>query len=212
MPIRTSLGATVLLAASAVAQMMPPVRQPFPQLKQFLTLTDAQINALQANLEAEARAVADKQTRIFELHKEIAEETAKQRPDASAIGTRYVEIEMICRELRDRGDDLQKTNLAVLTPEQKAKLKTLEDAQKLWPTVMEAQSARLLTGGVAFPGNRIMAPGTATFMFGQTGTQWFDTSTFNTAVPMPIAGCSMPPMMIRQPMPISVGGGMGLRR
>ncbi len=70
--------------------------------------------------------------------------------DPNALGIRYAEIESICRDMKDRATEYKARNLGVLNPDQKAKLKVLDDAIALLPVISEAQYGNLL-GGVNPP-------------------------------------------------------------
>ena len=80
------------------------------------------------------------------MQTEISQETAKDALDPMALGVRYLEVELICRDITLRTVAIQKTNTEVLTDQQKAKLKTLDDAMKLAPVISDAQNAKLLAG------------------------------------------------------------------
>ena len=92
-----------------------------------------------------------KQTRISQLQTEIATETAKETLDPMALGTRYSEIETICRELRNQATAYQTKNTAILTDPQKAKLQVLQDAVKLAPVISDAQSGNLIGSSTYAP-------------------------------------------------------------
>ncbi|MBI4906032.1 MAG: hypothetical protein HY820_20530 [Acidobacteria bacterium] len=55
-----------------------------------------------------------------------------------------MEIELICRIIDSEAKALGEKNVALLTEAQKAKLKVLEDAMKLAPTIVNAQRVKLL--------------------------------------------------------------------
>lgn len=147
-------------AAGIFGQTTPlPIPAPRPgppliELKQYLTLTDAQYVQLFDNLDQSRRAVAGYQQRINQLRREIDIETERPNPDPMELGTRYAEIEHNCRAIANESKALREKNGGLLTDAQKAKLKTLDDARKLYPLISQAQSANLLEGGVtgASPG------------------------------------------------------------
>jgi hypothetical protein len=145
----------LLLSAAGVFGQTVPLPNPLPnpgppliELKQYLTLTDAQYVQLFDNMDQSRRTVAGYQQRISQLQNEIAIETARPNPDPMELGTRYAEIEQNCRAITNEGKALRDKNGGLLTDPQKAKLKTLEDALKLYPVISQAQSASLLEGGV----------------------------------------------------------------
>ncbi|MCC6362678.1 MAG: hypothetical protein IT165_04095 [Bryobacterales bacterium] len=149
----------ILAVAEIFAQTLPiPAPSPGPpliELKQYLSLTDAQYVQLFDNMDQSRRTVAGYQQRISQLQNEIAVETARTNPDPMELGTRYAEIEQNCRSIRNESKALRDKNGGLLTDPQKAKLKTLEEALKLYPIISEAQSASLLddsaSGGYPIP-------------------------------------------------------------
>ena len=66
---------------------------------------------------------------------EIAAETARENLDAMALGLRYLELEVNCREVTEAFGKLRTQNLALLNDSRKVKLKVLEDALKLSNTI-----------------------------------------------------------------------------
>ena len=93
-----------LFASSAEAQ---PGRwfDPLAQVKQFLQLSDSQLQTILSNNDEYNRWSFEKQARIRQVQSEIAEETARQPLDPSALGIRYAEVESICREMRTLTED-----------------------------------------------------------------------------------------------------------
>ncbi len=119
--------------------------EPFAVLRQFLNLTNDQYTKL-AQIQTDfGRLVESKRDRVGQVNFEINQETAKSSLDASALGVRYLELEVICREVVGASAALSKSSLAVLTDVQKVKLKQLEDAMNLGRAIAEAQSFSLLS-------------------------------------------------------------------
>ena len=178
--IRLSAALLLLLGCiSSQAQII--IRDPFPQpafqqVKAYLGLTDAQVSQIVLNLNDYGRLAAQRQQRMFQVQSEIQVETARSPLDPAALGIRYAEIESICRNVRDEGIAAQDRNLGVLTDAQKAKLKALDDAYKLFPIINEAQNAGLLA-----------PPGPYPAFEQQT---WFNTSAFR--LPVSLSGCQQP--------------------
>ena len=183
--------AAVLPVGSAWAQLPPIFFQPLAQIKQFLQLSDAQLQTILADNDDFNRFSADKQNRIRQVQTEIADETGKSPLDPNALGIRYAEIEGICREIKDKAATSQKQNLAVLSDVQKSRLNILSDALKLAPVISEAQYGNLIPYGFGFSSSN----GYAGFLLGGV------TSFAN--------GCSLPfpvtPIIIGQ-VPTSVSG------
>ncbi|MCC6389671.1 MAG: hypothetical protein IT167_03630 [Bryobacterales bacterium] len=143
----------LLLSAAGVFGQTVPIPgfalnpgPPLIELKQYLALTDAQYVQLFDNMDQSRRTVAGYQQRISQLQNEIAIETERPNPDPMELGTRYAEIEQNCRAIANGSKALRDKNGGLLTDPQKAKLKTLDDALKLYPIVSQAQSASLLEG------------------------------------------------------------------
>ncbi len=148
MNIMKQLLITFCIAASAWPQInplpLPPSQQAFPQLKQYLTLTDAQISAIVQN-NADYNAFSLQQQRqIQNAQLQISVETARDPLDPMAIGTLYAGIESACRELKDKAASALRLNVGILTDAQRVKLAALNDAMKLAPVISEAQFGNLL--------------------------------------------------------------------
>ena len=137
-------------------------------LQHLLGLSDDQVSKMIQAQTENALFAEGKQRRIAQVNAEIDEETTKASLDAMALGVRYLELEVICREMRDAAAALRKKNLALLTDGQKVKFKILEDAISLAPTIAQAQSLQLLSGGGVFSGRIIpvIVPG----IINQNGT------------------------------------------
>src|SRR5215831_21240883 len=106
--MKLSLTATLLMiGASAWAQPNPWLYQPLGQVQQFLQLTDTQLQSILTNNGDYNQFAMTKQTRISQLQSEIATETAKDTLDPMALGTRYAEIETICRDLKSQAGTYQ---------------------------------------------------------------------------------------------------------
>ncbi len=133
----------------AIAQTVPLPAGRTPTLKEFLQLTNAQEQTVRRNNQAYNEWHIEKQQRMMAVQLEIFAETRREVLDANAIGVRYVEIESICRQISDRWTGLQMANTEVLTQEQKAKLKVLEEAVKLAPVIQQAQNENLLARDAA---------------------------------------------------------------
>src|SRR5262245_4252312 len=132
------------LSASSQTTTLPPPQQALSQVRQFLGLTDSQVSAILQNNSDFNTFYSQQQRQIQNAQSQIAVETAKEQLDPMALGTLYAGIESACLELRDRAASSQKQNISILTDAQKARLNTLNDAMKLFPTISEAQSANLL--------------------------------------------------------------------
>ncbi len=90
------------------------------------------------------RFLNEKLRRVQQVQQEIWLERNRDTPDALAIGIRYVELETICRESRDRRQQTTRDLRAILTPTQLQRLAALEQASSLWPLIAAADSAAIL--------------------------------------------------------------------
>jgi hypothetical protein len=139
----------LVAAASASAQRNPWFFQPLAQVREFLQLSDSQLQTILTNNGEYNRWAFEKQTRIQQVQTEIVHETAKENLDPVALGVRYAEVETTCREMKLQAATYQKKNADVLTDAQKAKMKILEEAMKLAPVIGESQGGNLM-GGFAY--------------------------------------------------------------
>ncbi len=147
-------GSVLFLCSALVAfsqtTTLPLPQQPLSQVRQFLGLTDDQVNSILKNNNDYNTFSFLQQRQIQNAQAQIAVEIAKDQIDPMAVGTLYAGIESACRELRDRAAAVQKLNISVLTDAQKAKLNVLNDAMKLAPAISEAQFGNLI-GSVGSP-------------------------------------------------------------
>ena len=68
------------------------------QLRDYLKLTQAQVDQLQRNTEENRRNQSPAAPRLNIVNQEIALETRKPSPSGLELGLRYQELETICRE------------------------------------------------------------------------------------------------------------------
>jgi len=140
---------TIALTAALLAQVSPP-GQPTPgpaippTLVQFLQLTPDQVRLIvQKNTEFN-RFVAEKNRRAAQVRSEIAVETRKSTLDPMALGLRYMELELIRREIGSAEDGLRAELRRALTAEQRNRLEVLEKAMELVPLYHQAGTVRLV--------------------------------------------------------------------
>ncbi len=182
--IRYSILCAFAIAGHAQSPLPPlPIDapDPFAGIKQFIGLTNDQYGKVLAINAQYNRISQTKQERADQVNLEINQETAKPNLDAMALGVRYLELEVICRELRAAATAVPVSSLSVLTDVQKARLKQLDDAVKLGQTISEAQSLGLLPGGS--PGS---SGSFASFLLGGIGSFTFQNS---------LIGCRTPSLL-----------------
>ena len=163
--LKVVLAGVAIAAAWGQAPSPPIPYDPFAQVKQFLGLTADQSSKLDSIQTQYQLLAQNKLARVGQVNQEIDQETAKPSLDAAALGVRYLELEVICREMQSAAAGIPVSSLAVLTDPQKIKLKQLEDASKLAPAISQAQTLGLLPG-----------PGLGS-------ARWFDTTGFTIAFP-----------------------------
>ena len=125
----------------------------------YLELTTDQKQRMSANVQSLNQWSIEKYHRALQLQTEIAQETAKPSLDALALGTRYVELEGICRQGREKTEETRRNQLQILSAAQKAKLTALEDVLKVVPLLTEAQARNLIGGPAVYSqGPSLMIP------------------------------------------------------
>lgn len=183
-PIGGGVGSATL-SPTPVPACPPAFARMFPaQLGEFLSLTSGQADSVIRLNTDYNRYTAEKQARMAQVQRELAEETARPQLDPMALGLRYVELETIRRELNDQLRQTRADIAATLTDAQKPRIKTLEDAAGLQPLIAEAQCYNL-----------IAAPSFATFVVGTPAVRTGD------FLPMPTLVCGAGPVLVHDPFP-----------
>jgi hypothetical protein len=114
------------------------------RLAEYLSLTNEQQQSLRAVQTTFDGFVSLETARAIRLESEIREERDRARPDAGAIGLRYVALEAMCREARQRHQSAMKQARALLSRAQLARLEALERALALLALAAEADKAMLI--------------------------------------------------------------------
>jgi hypothetical protein len=175
--ISISSSTAVFISSAAIFSVPFPIYDPsvFPpgcpgtpvsaSLRQYVALTDAQVDAINRLNNAYRQFYSQKQARIFDVQADIAQLTSAEPLDPAALGLRYAEIEAIYRDLRDKLAGLRTDLANLLTLPQKGALKTAQDASsQLSNVISQAQCENLL----AIP-----------------STPWFDSVSFATITRLP---------------------------
>ena len=154
--MKTMMMIAALTAAAAVAQPGPgngfgggTSTQATPsvtELKTYLGLSDAQVTGLQAVLKQAQAAIQNIQTQIQQKQSDLDALLAKGSTDAAALGKLLVDIGVLRKQLDTVLMPFRDQAKAVITSaDQKAKLKTLDDASKLQSEIHEAVGLLLIT-------------------------------------------------------------------
>jgi hypothetical protein len=147
------LAAAVLPAFAQDSPEYPQMPRSLVQYFGFTTEQTATIRQLNQDL---MFFVFDQWDLMDELDAAASEELEKPVPDPAEVGKNIVELEMVGRSISEKFATTVVAVQAVLTPEQKDKLKVLQDAAKLSGTVDLATDWALLrvsggAGGGAVP-------------------------------------------------------------
>jgi hypothetical protein len=140
---------TIAACAALLAQTSPPGQPmpgpPIPQsLVQYLQLTPDQVRLITQKNNEFNRFVAEKNRRATQVRSEIAVETRKPTLDPMALGLRYMELELIRREISTAEDNLRGELRKAMTAEQVNRLRALEAAMDLVPLYHQAGAVRLV--------------------------------------------------------------------
>jgi hypothetical protein len=137
------IAGTTLLCAQIVTPL-PPIPAPNTALMQYLSLSDAQMQALQdvqknrnAANQAIYKQIGDKQTAINSL-------IAAGSTDALQIGQLTIDINNLRKQLLTSGAPFHDQAIVVLTPDQKNKLTGLTNALQLQPAAYQAINLNLI--------------------------------------------------------------------
>ena len=138
------------IAVPLAAQTMPqPPSDGLPaELRSFFALTDDQVRQVVGINQNYLSAYGVDEATIERLQQQIAAETAKPVLDASALGALYVALEQARRDEQAVRAQALSAVTQLLTPAQRTKLQTLQDALNLQPLLTAAiQSNFLLAPG-----------------------------------------------------------------
>ena len=133
-------------------QPRPAEQQPpdFSALKAYLNLSEAQIRQMQAAHEKAAKDAEDKTRtlvpQIEEKRRALADLLDKDNPDATAVGKGMLEVRGLERQLRSAHEAVRDAGINLMTPEQKAKFKAIQDAAMLPQATRDAQRLGLVPG------------------------------------------------------------------
>jgi Spy/CpxP family protein refolding chaperone len=133
-------------AGACLAQIGRPAGPPpGPQaLQSFLGLTGQQMTQLRQLQQQRVQAERPVMQQINTKQQELNQLLATSGADPAAVGRLVIDIANLRQSLPQAGQGLQEQALAVLTPDQKAKLAQLQDAQKLMPAINQAAALGLI--------------------------------------------------------------------
>jgi Spy/CpxP family protein refolding chaperone len=118
-------------------------------LKEYLGLSDAQVQQIREIAKQQAEGVKPIADQMREKANALREEMKKESPDQAKVGQLSVDLKNLREQMKSkraaRGDSIS----AILTPEQRTKLKALEEAAKLGPAVRQAAALGLIDLGLS---------------------------------------------------------------
>jgi hypothetical protein len=136
--LASAIVGTALVFGQAIVSPLPPIPAPYTAIQQYLSLSDAQLQALrdvQKNRAAADQAIykqiSDKQTAINNL-------LTSGSADALQIGQLTIDISNLRKQLPTSGAPFRQAALDVLTQDQKNKLTALTNALQLQPAASQA--------------------------------------------------------------------------
>jgi hypothetical protein len=133
--------------------LIPP--QVFAEVKQYLGLTDTQMQSLQTIQDSRSRSLQSLYEQIGQKNQALYQLLSSDTGTAAQIGQLMLDIRMIEKQIPLADGPFKTQSLNVLTPEQKAKLPKLVEAASLQPAAGEAASLLLID----WPQYRILPAG-----------------------------------------------------
>ena len=130
-------------------------------LKQALGLTDAQVQQLRGLRREQAQSFRPAMEQMRGKSQALREAMAAPNPDPAQVGQMMVELKGMREQMRTARGSLNEKALAVLTPDQKTRLKSLEEARKAAPALRQAMALGLVAPpeGMGGMGMQPMGPG-----------------------------------------------------
>jgi Spy/CpxP family protein refolding chaperone len=143
--LKTGIVIVLATAASLMAQRPGPPREPsIDVLKAYLNMTDSQVQGLQQIQQQERQANHATMQTIRQNQANLDSMMQKGSADAAAAGKLLVDIQNLQASMAKTHDSFSAQAANSLTVDQKAKLKTLQDALALMPAIHEASAMGLL--------------------------------------------------------------------
>jgi Spy/CpxP family protein refolding chaperone len=124
---RWVLFVTVLMMAAAVAAQ--PQRSG-KRVADYLQLTPDQVTAWQQIHQDAAATMEPLQENARSLREQLRAALDAPSPDAAAVGALSIQLASVRKEMRAAHEDAKAKRMAVLTPDQKAKLEAFEAARE----------------------------------------------------------------------------------
>ncbi len=121
-----------------------PTEPAFTELKKYLALTDTQLDQLREIMQDRDRAAQEVYAQIQAKQVELNGLLESGSADVARMGQLTLDIHNLTRQPRAPSDQYRQRAVAVLTPDQRAKVPSLDQALKLAPTAYQAVTLNLL--------------------------------------------------------------------
>jgi Spy/CpxP family protein refolding chaperone len=143
--LKTRIMIVMATAASLMAQHPGPRPEAsMDALKTYLNLTDSQVQGLQQIQQQERQANRTTMQTIRQNQANLDSMVQKGGADAATVGRLMVENQTLQSNMSKTHESFSAQAGNTLTADQKAKLKTLQDALGLMPAIHQAMGAGLL--------------------------------------------------------------------
>jgi Spy/CpxP family protein refolding chaperone len=143
--LKTRIMIMMATAASLLAQRPGPHPEPsLDALKTYLNLTDTQVQGLQQIRQQEWQANRTTMQTIRQSQANLDSMLKTGGADAATTGKLLVDIQALRSTMSKTHESFSAQAANTLTADQKAKLKTLQDAMALMPAIHQASALGLL--------------------------------------------------------------------
>ncbi len=120
------------------------MQPPADAIKAYLNLTDSQVTSLRTLQTNQRNAMQTAMNEIGTKERALRERLQAGSTDAPALGAALIEIENLRKRLQTLRDGFEAQALAVLSAEQRSRLKNLSDAAALQDEIRQATMLNLL--------------------------------------------------------------------
>jgi hypothetical protein len=141
-PIFLFLPALLPAQTSTQLSLIPP--QVYADVKQYLNLTDAQMQSLQSIQDSRSQALQALYEQMGQKNQALYQLINSDTATAAQIGQLMLDIRALEKQVPQIDGPYKTQSLNVLTPEQKAKLPKLVEAASLQPAAGQAGSLLLI--------------------------------------------------------------------
>lgn len=146
-----------VLALGALGAGIASPQSISPDLTKYLTLTDTEVQSINALNTAFNQYANAQQNQYFKLQSQALAELGKDSPVPSVVGGLYAQMEMMSRDYNTQLAQLQSKVAAVLTTGQVVLASALLDVVRLQPLVSEAQCVNM-ESPIVFTGSFTFTP------------------------------------------------------